>query len=111
MKTPSGKHFEWAQFSLKAGGGGTLAKVSRLVLRMADVTRDAIRHGGIELLDDSGTVTLARNFTIDDGNDCVMAMHFGADGAPAKAVKLTAWEMREHPNRNLGFKMDLFAKK
>ena len=97
MKTPSGKSFKWAQFGLKPAGGGTLAKVSRLILRMADVTRDSIRHGGVEFLDDQGDVTMARNFTVDDANNCVVAMHFGADGTPAKSVKLHAWQMRDHP--------------
>ena len=111
MRTPTGKHFSWAQFNIKADSNQQLRKVTRLNLRMADLNRVAIMEGTVDLLDDQGQVTESRNFTMPSVNDCVMAMNFGPDGMPAKSVKFTALRMKDNaPVFNAGFKMDLFIK-
>merc|ERR1712038_872276 len=93
FSTPTNKGFEWVKFNITLDNSGQMLKVQRLTVRMADVNKQLIMDGRVELLDTQNQVTETRNFTLPSVEHCLLTMHFGADGMAAKAVKLTALRM------------------
>ena len=51
FSTPTNKGFEWVKFNITLDNSGQMLKVQRLTVRMADVNKQLIMDGRVELLD------------------------------------------------------------